>query len=146
MCKAEETCLTSETHTAFPSKKEKKETLTVLFSQVRRLMKEEWIVVRMSSSSGLWRANFSSCLNTDSVCDFMEVIWSYRTRLKKYSGICVPMSLKCTWKCCPFCHVHPCLWNEDMLHSLLVFSAYGTSLWVRADKCRWQSHCLNKIL
>lgn len=74
MCKAEETCLTSETHTAFPSKKGKKGTLTVLFSQVRRLMKEGWMVVRMSSSSRLQRADFSSCLNTDSACDFMGVI------------------------------------------------------------------------
>lgn len=73
MCKAEETCLTSETHTAFPSKKEKKGTLTVLFSQVRRLMKEGWMVVGMSSSSGLQRVDFSSCLNTQTVCDFMEV-------------------------------------------------------------------------
>lgn len=27
------------------------------------------MVVRMSSSSGLWRADFSSCLDTDTVCD-----------------------------------------------------------------------------
>lgn len=74
MCKAEETCLTSETHTAFPSIKGEKGTLTVLFSQVRRLVKEGWKVVGMSSSSRLQRADFSSCLNTDSVCDFVEVV------------------------------------------------------------------------